>query len=140
MRSLSVLLLAGAATAQAPRSKPVATTLELMQALIVPASDALFEAAEKEPRTDAGWAALRTHALVLTEAGNLLMMDGHARDKGRWMRDARAQVDAGIAALNAIAAKDLDKLIGDVGEQIVNSCENCHAHYLKRSALRSGQK
>jgi hypothetical protein len=53
---------------------------------------------------------------------------------------ARLQVDAGIAALKAIATKDLGKLLGEVGDKILNSCQSCHERYLKPSSLRPGAK
>jgi cytochrome c553 len=111
-----------------------------MQAMIVPASDALFEVLDIEPKNDKAWATLRNHALILTEAGNLLMLEGHARDQGQWKKDARLQVDAGMAALKAVGERNVRKLAGPVGEQILASCQTCHEHYLKRSPLRSNTK
>jgi len=102
--------------------------------MIVPASDALFLAADKEPKNDEDWGKLRNQALILIESGNLMMMEGRARDKDQWMKDARMQMDAGRLAMKAIAAKDLDKLVGDVGTAIVDSCQSCHVHYMKPAA------
>jgi len=137
MRTLLVFLLAGAtaAIAQAPAGmQPVATTLELMKGMIEPASNALFDAGDKAPASADDWAKLRMQALLVIESGNLLLMDGRARDKDQWVKDTRAQMDAGQLALKAIAAKDVDKLVGDVGTAIVQSCESCHRHYMRRAA------
>ena len=74
-----------AAAAQTP-FRPVATIKELMDALVDPQSDVVFEAVativtpgrieEKAPRTDAEWAAVRRGTLLLIEGGNLLMVPG----------------------------------------------------------------
>ena len=134
MRKLAVFLLAGVATAQAPNAfQPVATTMDLMKAMIVPASDVLFNAADDAPKNDEGWGKLRYQALLLIESGNLMMLEGRARDQDQWMKDTRGQMDAAQLALKAIAAKDLDKLVGDAGTAIVESCQSCHLHYMKRA-------
>jgi len=134
MRLLGVFLVAGLAIAQAPRAfQPVASTMDLMKAMIVPASDTLFAAGEKEPKNDEDWGKLRYQALLLIESGNLLMLDGRARDKGQWMKDAHQQMDAGQMALKAILAKNLDKLVDDAGSAIVESCQSCHEHYMKQA-------
>jgi len=76
---------APAAAAQAgsgPVFSPVASVLELMQELVDPIGDEIFESVsvvitadgskETRPRTDAEWFALRNKALQLAESGNLL--------------------------------------------------------------------
>jgi hypothetical protein len=91
-------------------------------------------AGDQEPKNDEDWGKLRYQALLLIESGNLLAMEGRARDKDQWMKDTRLQVDAAQMALKAIAAKDLDKLMGDAGTAIVESCQSCHEHYMKKAA------
>src|SRR5712691_7989576 len=68
----------------APRStfKPTATVKDLMDFIVIPSSEALFNAVgsttgangaeEHAPKTDADWAAVRQRAMLLIEAGNLL--------------------------------------------------------------------
>jgi hypothetical protein len=61
---------------------PVASVLELMQEIVDPVGDEIFESVsvvitaegskETRPRTDAEWFELRNKALTLAEAGNLL--------------------------------------------------------------------
>jgi hypothetical protein len=83
-------LLAQTAAPQAPAARPaggpnftpVASILELMQEMVDPVGDALFESVsvvitaqgskETKPRTDAEWFAVRNNAIMLAEAGNLL--------------------------------------------------------------------
>jgi len=122
-----ILLMASATMAQAPTFQPVGTTLEIMRAMVIPSSDVLFQTSEA-PKDDKGWAVVQNNALVLAESGNLLMMAGRAKDSAEWMKDSKALVDAGTAALKAAKAKDFNKL-GDVSDEILTACETCHKKY-----------
>ena len=79
--------------AVSPPLRPVATIKEIMDALVDPQSDVIFEAVatiltksgteERAPRTDADWDAVRKGALLLIEGGNLLVVPGrHAAGPG----------------------------------------------------------
>jgi hypothetical protein len=73
---------AAAQSGSGPVFTPVASVLELMQELVDPIGDEIFESVsvvitaegskETRPRTDAEWFALRNKAIQLAEAGNLL--------------------------------------------------------------------
>jgi cytochrome c556 len=45
-----------------------------------------------------------------------------------WIVRARALVDAGRAALDAVRSRNKDAVM-DVGEQITISCDGCHQKY-----------
>jgi len=72
-------------------------------------------------------------ALMLAESGNLLMMKDRAKNQGEWMKDARALVDAGLAAAKATRARDMQAVLA-LNEPIVNSCVTCHRKF------RSGRR
>jgi cytochrome c556 len=59
------------------------------------------------------------------------MLPGRAKDKGEWMKNAKALVDAGSAAFKAANVKDANALT-DSGDKIDESCETCHAKYLPK--------
>jgi len=76
-------------TAAAPAQsafKPIATVREVMDHIIIPSSEVLFNAVtsvagpngveDKAPSTDEDWAAVRKQAILLAEGGNLLMVPG----------------------------------------------------------------
>ena len=126
--SALALILGVAGLAQAPATKPVGTMSELMIQMIYPTSDALFYVNREPPKDDKGWQELQRNALILGEAGNLLMMPGRARDDDRWMKDAKLLVDAGAAALKAAKAKDMEAILG-LNEQLYQSCVTCHTDY-----------
>ncbi len=75
---------------------------------------------------------MQTNAIILAESGNLLLMRGPKADKGDWRKFSGMLTNAGVAALTAAKSKDFDKLSGDVSEQLLMSCEACHAKYLKK--------
>ncbi len=139
MRTLDWLLLAvgvllclsGVASAQQPSVNPVASVMQLMEALVIPSSDALFNVGRQAPQNDDEWAAIRNHAIILAESGNLLMIGSRAKDQDAWMRMSQALADAGAVALKAAEAKNVDAVL-EAGNQIIDTCETCHASYLDR--------
>lgn len=130
MRTIGVmiLVLASAVMAEAPTFQPVGTTLQLMKGIVIPSSNVIFNVPSQAPKNDEEWTTVQNNALMLAEAGNLLMMTGRAKDNGEWIKDARALVDSGSAAFKAANAKDLDKLTS-VGDDILSACETCHNKY-----------
>ena len=135
--AILLLLLAGAATAQQPTAqqrtlKPVATVKQLMTEIVIPTSDAIFQVAGKEPKTEEEWAAVQHSALTLAESGNLLMIGNRAKDKGNWMKESQALVDVGMTALKAAQAKNVEELT-KIGDQIYDVCESCHNKYTDKA-------
>jgi hypothetical protein len=124
--AVSVPLIAQRAPATGVRS--LANVLQLHELLITPASDAVFNASTNPPNDANGWTAVRNQALLLAEAGNLLMVGNRIRDNGNWMKMSRAMVDA--AALAATAAEKKDpKALEAAADPITVSCMECHRPY-----------
>ncbi|PYS46994.1 MAG: hypothetical protein DMG13_28890 [Acidobacteria bacterium] len=131
MRTIVLLLLAGATLAQRPSEsfQPAATMSQLMLDMVYPASnDILFFVSRGAPKDEDEWAAVRRSALALAESGNLLMMRGRARDQDDWMKDAKMLVDVGTAAYKAAQAKDVNALAA-MTERLDMSCLACHKQY-----------
>lgn len=125
------LLVAAAALTQETPFKPVASITELMQAMVIPASNALFNVPRQPPNDDQGWTEVRHHAIVLAESGNLLMIGNRAQPSEVWRETSRALTKAGEAALKAAQDKDVDALT-EVGNQIIEACESCHEkHWIR---------
>ena len=133
MRIAALLLVVIPAVAQSPPFFPVATISEIMDAITLPYSDALLYIERNPPKDDKDWTVLQMQALMLAESGNLLMMKDRAKNQGQWMKDARALVDAGTAAVKATRAKDMQAVLA-LNEQIVNTCITCHRKF--RSSRR----
>lgn len=119
--SLVALLGALAACGQPPATatpfKPTASLQDLMQALVDPAADGIWEAfsttvtrtgvEERKPQNDAEWQAVRHHAIALIEAGNLLLVDGRpVAHPGRKLDDAGTPGILGVAEIEKAIAAD----------------------------------
>ena len=147
-------------TPEQPPYRPVASIREIMNSVIDPNVDPVWNSvksvvdkgglADHAPVTDEDWAVIRGHALVVSEAANLLLIPGRpvapagegARDpeveaspeeirdlieknRDAWNLYAQQFQDSLKPALAAIDAKDPQALV-DAGEQIDATCENCH--------------
>ncbi len=148
---------------KAPR--PVASIQELMLQVVDPNADELWDSVSekftaagsvrKEPKTDADWATLRAHALLLAEAPNLLVVKdrpvalkgGKVADEGspgilttgqiqkaiaddpaRFAAAARKLQDTAWKMVLAIDRKDAAG-VELVGSEIDEACETCHLQY-----------
>jgi rRNA maturation endonuclease Nob1 len=137
--SLAVAVGASACGAQPLPFKPVADTKLLMQSVVDPNADVIWEAVktiitargseEIRPRSDAEWTAVRNSAIALAESGNLLMMAPRAKDAGDWMRLSQELIDTSQSAMRAAESKDADRLF-TVGGDIYDACSHCHQKYM----------
>ena len=129
MRAVGLLLvlLAIAATAQAPSFQPVGSMSQLMIYVLYPTSDALFYIERNPPKTDVEWNAVRNQALTLAEAGNLLMMPSRVRE-GEWNKDAKMLVDVSTKAFKAALAKDMEGIVA-LNQELNDACVVCHVQY-----------
>ena len=119
-----------------PPFKPVATIDEVMDAIVIPSSQAIFDAVVysngelvASPQTDDDWFNLRIHALGVAEAGNLLMMSPRAKDGGDWMKMSADLNDRAMVVAAAAEKKDLDALLKG-GSEMYNACTACHEKYV----------
>ena len=104
--------------------------MEVMDAMVVPQSDALFAVGRTEPTTAAQWKALRLDAIVLMEAGRALTLA--ERSKGPdWDAWSQGMAAAAAQAVNAIDARDVDGVLA-AGNALIESCTGCHSRHLAR--------
>jgi hypothetical protein len=138
----ALLIVCGCRAAPEPAPfKPVADVKQVMMSITDPAADVVWGAVatiedkqgvvEIAPKNDEEWAAVRNAAYAIAESGNLLMMEGRARDKAEWMRLSRQLVEIGMQAVKAAEAKDKDKVF-EVGGEIYGVCSSCHEKYQPR--------
>jgi len=151
------------ATPAEPELPKPATIKDIMDSMVDPSGDFLFESVaqiadekgirEKAPETDEEWKDVRTRAIILLEAPNLLVMPGRKvaqpgeksknpavelspeqiqplidGDRLSFIRRAGVLQDAAAAALKAADAKDKNALF-DALQKIDHACENCHLQY-----------
>lgn len=123
--------LAVATMAQAPLYQPVGTVRQLMLGIVAPNSDVIFKVPSHAPKDDKEWKTVQDSALMLAETGNLLLMPGRAKDNGDWTKFSKSLIDQGSKAFKAANAKDA-KSLEDIGNDIDDVCETCHAKYLPK--------
>jgi hypothetical protein len=97
-----LFVLAGACSnLSQPAFEPTATVREVMNSIVDPSSDVLWDSVEveatlagtrkKAPNSDAEWNTLRQNAIALVEASNLLLIPGrHVAAPGDKAEDSRA--------------------------------------------------
>jgi cytochrome c556 len=56
------------------------------------------------------------------------MADNRAKDKDRWMKDARLLRDVGDKAFKFAKVKDLEGLKA-LNDELYEACQSCHEHY-----------
>jgi hypothetical protein len=157
----ALLALAGCTRAEAPRP----SIQDIMAGKVDPAADALWESVssettqngieEKQPRSDAEWQAVRSHAVALIDAGKLLaaaelpvthggrkVEDAHVpgvlaaadveqairKDRAGFEARARDLQEAAGQALAAIDARKPARLLA-AGGNIDKACKRCHVAY-----------
>ena len=133
---------AAVTTISAPSGAVLLSVKGVMRHIVNPAAEAYWARSgeiddasgehDRTPKDDANWAVSLDSAAQLVEAGNLLRMDGRARDpNGPWNKYAVALTNAGLAAMSAVNAKDRDKTF-DAGSAMYDACFQCHGKYIVR--------
>jgi len=123
------------------RSKTNTTSLnlkQLMEWVIDSNADVIWDSVKfittnegtKEifPQTDQEWEAIRNSSATLIEAGNLLMLEGRAKDNAEWVKYAQRLSNTAEVAMKAAQEKNKEALF-DAGGNIYNACKACHDKY-----------
>jgi len=128
----------GDADPTTPPFAPVADVKQIMEMVIDPAAEVVWESVgwvisadgeqEVVPRTDEEWAVVRNSAMILAESGNLLMLGDRSKGEGPWMIMSRSLSEVGKATLEAAESQDAEAIFA-VGETLYNACETCHVLY-----------
>ena len=126
---------AGGGDAQ-PAFKTVATTDQVMDAIIIPNAQAIWDAVVyidgklvTAPKTDDDWYNLQMNAYAVAEAGNLLKIGQRNKDNGDWVKFSTALTDSSMEAVRAAEKKDLQALLA-AGGNVYNVCTDCHRQYV----------
>lgn len=135
LAALAVLM---AGCKSGPPIQAVSTLEEVMHHMVIPHAQVIWKSTgtiytvgkveEIQPRSDEDWLAIEQSATVLTEAGNLLMMEGRAKDTGAWMDRARALREAGASLHQAAKARDVAAVF-ERGGHLFDACQGCHFTY-----------
>jgi len=138
MRFGFILLLCGAAIAQAPAYKPepVGTLKQVMRGIVLPNSDILFSVAQTPPKNDKEWAVVQDSAIALAESAALISMPGRLLSNGQkvplehadWVKFTQELVDAANASYKAAQTKNQDVVTVSL-DRLSNACDRCHEVY-----------
>ncbi len=126
--AIGTVALAGTLGAGGQDAEPRFGVKDVMDAMVVPGSDALFGVGRAEPDSEQAWIALRHQAVILAEAGRALTAPGRSRSD-EWDAWSVAMSQAAESAADAIDARDVDGVLF-AGGDIIESCTGCHRVYL----------
>ncbi len=129
---------AATAAAEAPAYNTSLNVTQIMNLVLEPASDILWDSGgwvldaagyeELYPTTDEGWAYVRAQAAIVVESGNMLALPGRAEDNDAWMIYAKGLSEAGIMAMEAAASQNEEDFF-QAGAQLYSVCTACHQAY-----------
>lgn len=114
-------------------AKPEVSINAVMVSLVDHAGHNLWDVERegKAPKTDDDWLLVQEHAVQMAAAGPAITVGGTGSTDAAWVKSpswhtyAQQMSDAGVAALNAAKAKNLEALVVANG-RLVESCESCH--------------
>ena len=139
MRVLVVVVVAGAAVAQAPpvfKPSPAGNLKQVMRSIPLPNSNIIFVVQTKAPRTEEEWKAVEDSAKAIAETANLIMMPGRLRENGHpvpvrrpdFIKYAQELVQAGQDCYKAAVSRK-PEAVSDCTSNLADSCSNCHDVY-----------
>jgi cytochrome c556 len=147
---------AGSHAQQAQDYVPQATIVEVMNSMIMPFAEVVWNAVVYEdtikgPATDEGWQQARNAAVALAESANVLMIPNRpvappdkvagegelspqeigeliATSRGAWVGYARSMHEVAMQIIQAIDTHDAEKL-ADLGGTMDAVCQACHKQF-----------
>ncbi len=118
-----------------PRLVPVAETKLLMEGLTRPNFQGLEKIFKSKEIDDETWGFARGQALLIAEAGNLLMLRP-PRNTGEspWMKDCGDLRDAATSLGKTIASRDAERCRTSL-IQLAATCNNCHQSFQVKTRI-----
>jgi hypothetical protein len=118
-----------------PSGPPVSINAEMVS-LVDHAAHALWDVEREgqKPKTHDDWEVVAEHATQLAAAGSLIALPGTGvndltlTQQANWQKWSRALSEAGLAALKASQAMNMDALVA-ANSQLVDVCEGCHKEF-----------
>jgi len=163
---VAVFLSTGCKSQEPPKEseyKLTSLVRQIMGSMVMPNADVLWSSVstnvtdtgteEKAPKTEDEWKVVRSSAVTIMEASDLILIPGRRvaapgekeqdpnvnlspekiealinADRASWVKMAHDLHDSVMPALKAIDAKDAQAL-SDAGAGIDKACEDCHLKY-----------
>jgi cytochrome c556 len=123
-------------SASGPTFKPVISINEAMVDVVDHNSHILWNVGDpaKAPKTEADWHNLEHASATLAAAGSIMAVGGSAPGDEKWAREPKwaelnqKMTDAALKIKLAVDSKNLSGVLAG-GDDLVMSCEGCHAEY-----------
>lgn len=129
------------AHADVPPAPPVATIKQIMNAIVLPNANVIYNAVgttidgtkveETVPKNDKEWSAVGDSAAAIVESGNMLLVGDRFIDKREWLSYTQRFIAAGKAALAAATEKKPDGILA-AGGDLNETCDACHEKYQRQ--------
>jgi hypothetical protein len=116
-------------SAQTAPDIPQVSIKEVMESVITPTTNTLWGA--DNPTTDEEWQTLEDAAIAVVASGAVINLGGSGPQDNTWVMEpawrafTAVMTNAGLDALKAIRAKDIDALL-EAGNVLYPPCEGCH--------------
>lgn len=113
--------------------RPLVTIKELMEKTVTPATNTIWGYYEP-PATEEDWQKLEEAAVTLLAASNVAALGGTGPMDNDWVKQPawkafnQVMINAGRDALDAIRARDHDKLLV-AADVLYPPCEGCHLQF-----------
>jgi len=132
---------------EGPPFRVVGTVEDVMHDVVYPHADVVWDSVgtiitvegtnEIRPGNEDEWLRVMQSAYTIAEAGNLLMLEGRAKDTGDWMEYAGGLIDAATLVVQAAKDRDAERVF-DTGGTLYEACTACHEQYweVPPSAMR----
>lgn len=119
----------GEASDEGDAVEPVEADMhEFMEYVFEPTFKRLVPAMAAAPANNQGWKSIKSDALILAEACNLLVSRQPEEDGADWVKHSVEVRDLGGQLYRAAKAKDFDKARQHY-EAMVESCNACHRQF-----------
>jgi len=138
MRFALILLLCGAAIAQAPvyQATPIGNLKQAMRGVLLPSANIVFSVSQLAPKNDKEWAVVQESAIAISESAALISMPGRLLANGQrvpvehadWIKFTQELVEAGRASYQAAQSKDQDVVTKSL-DRLSAACDSCHTVY-----------
>jgi hypothetical protein len=138
-------LFVSAACAREPAQPPykmVASVEDLMEGVVEPSSEKLFEIGGLQssasgsqkiaPKDDEEWSQVKHSAMAVAEVGNILKSFEPRAREADWNKNAQDLIDSALAVSKGVDARNPDAVF-EAGGHLYDACTACHMKYLPQA-------
>ena len=132
--ALTLFLVSGTTASQSSKDSQLPSTVrQIMNSIVTPTTDIIWGAYELEAESE--WMDVKNAALSLIDAGALLNADGLQGEErliaqeDAWKEFNAQMISAAEKVIEAVEAKDEERLFSVGNDLLYPPCESCHQEY-----------